>query len=503
MHKLITVIMLLTIGCHQLPDTNQSNGHDLTDLKARGDNYVSTNAREYAITGRAHAQLPENFDDLVGEARGQALQKSVDRHLMTVSRSVRKHIDAVLSEFNNGVTGEKATYFTYFRRGESQSSQNLEIGSDGRIAYDFRLDFVGSVYLMSKLAPGRAQTRRFEVDIVDYNGRVSETIGVNVKGSEAKDAFPRYAELFEDGVLDIGIHFGGDYNEERFDLETAKWLVGVLVDGDWTHPTVKEFDDLKIDSGPFKRTLNIDGGQVIVELHISHSDMVEPADEALLSDAIKTSLATRDIVLYSGHAGENSGFIMDYQPRHEIRASEFASIPMANKYQIYLMDGCRTYRTYIRDIMANPTKTFENVDIVTTINTTPFSAGFQLIWEFIYWMTLTNDEGRHLPLSWKAILRGVNRPAFKSVHYGVHGIANNPQLNPNGSTDVACTPCTQDADCGAGGNLCLGYGGGGMCGVACTHDTACGNGYRCARLVDDPELFYIPKQCVRRDYACR
>ena len=117
-------------------------------------------------------------------------------------------------------------------------------------------------------------------------------------------------------------------------------------------------------------------------------------------------------------------------------------------------------------------------------------------------MTLTNDEGRHLPLSWKSILRGVNRPAFAHVHYGVHGIGNNPQLNPNGDTGVMCQPCDQDSDCGSGGNLCLNYGTGGRCGVACTNDAACGTEYRCARLFDDPELFYLPKQCVKRDYVC-
>jgi hypothetical protein len=176
---------------------------------------------------------------------------------------------------------------------------------------------------------------------------------------------------------------------------------------------------------------------------------------------------------------------------------------MADKYQIFLLDGCRTYRTYVRDIMLNPSKTFDNTDLVTTINTTPFSAGFQLIWEVIYWMTLTNDAGMHLPLSWKSILRGVNRPSFKHVHYGVHGIDANPQLNPHKSAGVSCTPCVQDSDCGAGGNLCLGYPTGGACGVACTNDVACGPGFRCARLFEDPDQFYIPKQCVRRDYTCQ
>ena len=494
---------LMLSGCHQLQEESATGGHDLSELKARGDDYVSTNAREYVISGRTTATLPENYSELLGEEKGKALQDAVDRHLVFASRSIRRHIDDVLRGLNNGVTGEKAPYFTYYRRKDITFSQNITPIDETQVAFDFEIDLVGSVYLMSKLSPSTSSRRTFDVKIAEYPGGPSTTTTVEIKGSEAKDAFPRYAEMFADGVLDMGIHFGGDYNEGRFDLETAKWLVGMLVEDEWTHPTVKKFEDLTIDSGPFSRTLSIEGREVTVEIYITHSDMVEETEEHKLSDAIKKSMAERDIVMYSGHAGENAGFIMDYQPRHQIAATEFANLKMADKYQIYLLDGCRTYRTYVRDIMANPSKTFDNLDMVTTINTTPFSAGFQLIWEMVYWLTLTNDAGAHLPLSWKAILRGVNRPSFKSVHYGVHGIGSNPQLNPHGSDDISCSPCTQDSDCGSGGNMCLGYPSGASCGVACTNDTACGEGFRCARLVDDPKLFYLPKQCVRRDYVCQ
>ena len=84
-----------------------------------------------------------------------------------------------------------------------------------------------------------------------------------------------------------------------------------------------------------------------VEVYIYHSDMVEGPTQSLLIERMEESLAQRDIVFYSGHAGENAGFILDYQPRYEI-ARDFASLPLAQKYQIYLLDGCRTYRTYVR-----------------------------------------------------------------------------------------------------------------------------------------------------------
>jgi hypothetical protein len=67
---------------------------------------------------------------------------------------------------------------------------------------------------------------------------------------------------------------------------------------------------------------------------------------------------------------------------------------------------------------------------------------------------------------------------------------------------VACSPCATDSDCQAGGNYCLGYAAGAACGVACAQDAACDDGYRCARLFTDPDLWYLPKQCIRRNSVC-
>ena len=499
---LICSLLLTLVACADAPMDSFGGPHFIPDEKSDSETYVSTNAREFILSGKVHADLPENFDTLEGEAKDKAVANAISSRLNHVSRSVKRHIDDVLRANNGGVTGEKANYFTYFRRQNSAESGDFEVVGD-QVAFMFEMDLVGSYYLMHLLAPGEASRRTFEVEVSDYRGAANpEKVTVTVRGSEAKDAFPKYNELFADGLLDMGIHFGGDYNEGRHDIETAKWLVEYLLESKWENPTVTRFEDLKIDSPPFRSEVIVEGRKVVVEVYITHSDMVEVADEQKLTEAVEKSFAERDIVMYSGHADENAGFILDYQPRHEIKAKDFAELKMADKYQIFVLDGCRTYRTYVQDLMANPAKSDHNVDIVTTVNTTPFSAGYYLLFEFMNWLTITNQDGAHYPLSWKTILRGVNKPSFKNVHYGVHGVAGNPQLNPHASQGIMCSPCSVDADCGAGGNLCLSYAGSAGCGVACTNDTACGPGYRCARLTDDPDMFYIPKQCVRRDYIC-
>jgi len=479
-------------GVHELP----------ASLEGKADNYISSNAREFNLLGTAHAKLPDDYATLDPEGQAAAVDKAVRTRLATVARSVRWHVDKVVRDSNGGLTGEDASWFTYFKRSTAEAVSPIVL-ADGRVSLPFQMELIGSVYLMSQLSPDTTGRRTFALTLEGWDGSDRESIEVEVRGSESRDAFPQYNKLFEDGVFDIGLHVGGDYNEERFDLDTAKWTVEYLLEGGWTNEAVSSFEDLRLDSPPFTRELKIEGRTVTAAVYIYHSDLDGGGDQGVLRNVMEESLAQRDVVIYSGHAGAGAGFLLDYHPRYELRAGDFATLPMSDKYQIFVLDGCQSYRTYVDDLLENPAKTFDNLDIITTVNTTPFSAGYQVIHEFLYWFTLTTDAGTHFPVTWKSLLRGINTRAFSHVHYGVHGIDSDPGLNPHSSEAVACLPCDSDADCKAGGNYCLGYPTGAACGVACAHDTACPDGYRCARLFTDPDLWYLPKQCVRRDYSCQ
>ncbi len=493
-------LLLLSFGCSASAPPGPSGApHEVVpESDGKADNYISSNAREFELVGVATAPLPEGYADLDAEAQLSAIDRAVQLRLNRVNTALRRHVSAVLEEANGGDTGEDVRWFTFFKRGAAEAA-GAEVTED-ELRFEFAIGLVGSPYLMSQLAPGRSSRRTFEVAPDSEGG---ETLEVEIRGSESRDAFPRYDRLFADGVYDLGVHFGGDYNEERFDIDTARWLVDeYLLERGFSNAEVTDFDSLTIDSPPFTKEMFVEGRAVEVRVFVTHSDMVEPEEEERLSDAMRESFRSRDVVIYSGHAGPGAGFILDYQPRHEIKARDFASLEMRDDYQIFVLDGCETYRTYVDDLMKNPQKTFDNVDIVTTVNTTPFAIGYQTLHQFITWLTITDESGTHYPVSWLSMLRGLNIDRFDNVHYGVHGIDQGPQLNPHASEGVACTPCETDADCGAGGNLCLNLAEGGRCGVACTTDAACGDGNRCARLYDLEDYFYIPKQCVPRDYAC-
>ena len=501
------MLMLLFAGC-ALSDSDQQGGavHELPPPEdGKWDNYVSSNAREFELSGTAHVQLPGDFAEQDEVTQDEILNRAVTQRLSVVARSVERYIKDVVSETNLNDPGEDNRWFVYFKPNNAESN-NARVLNDGRAAFDFEMELVGSYFLMSKVAPEGGTYRSFDVEVKDWSETTGETVTVRIQGSKSRDAFPRYDEMFADGVFDIAVHFGGDYNSGRHDLETAEWLVEHLIEQGWDNTEVESYEDLVIDSPPFTRHIILEGNELEMQVYVYHSDMVDAPNQEELSRVMRSSLAQRDVVVYSGHSGPGAGFVLDYHPRYEIRAREFESLELADKYQIYIFDGCQTYRTYVDDIMKNPLKSFDeninNLDIVTTVNNTPFGVGYQVLFEVLYWFTITDMEGNHYPLSWLDFLRGVNTENFRTVHYGVHGVDHNPKLNPHASQNIACRPCTKDSDCGAGGNFCLNYSGGPACGVACTTDTACPPGYRCARLYDDPDLFYIPKQCVRRDYIC-
>lgn len=483
--------------------------HAVPDMDfGKSDNFIGTNAREFILSGEFSAEVPESYHDAEGEEeKEEILFEAASERLTNIGHSIERHIDDVVSDHNQDLTDQQSEFFVYFR---SDSTTRTDAEVEGEtVDYSFEMEFVGSVYLMSILAPADSQPRTFEVPIYSsrWGGTVEEHMDIAIEGSPSRDAFPRYDALFADGYLDIAVHFGGDYNEERLDLGTVEWMVDALLEDGWHHDSVDAFEELRIDSGPFTRELRVEGRLLEVRISLYHAEMKEDVvdDQEVghqgLREAVEYSMEHADIFVYSGHAGTDAGFILDYSPHYEIPASEFADMEMADDYQIYVMDGCNTYRTYVRDLMDNPVRDFENTDIMTTVHTTPFAAGYYVLWRLMYWFTFTDRHGHHYPLSWQTMIRGLNQE-FPDVHYGVHGVDDAPKLNPHASHGVMCEPCMSDAACRSGGNYCLDFGDGGSCGVACTTDMACGDGYRCARVFDIDDEFYKPKQCVPTSMSC-
>lgn len=509
MRKLMFGLLVAGIwscGGETTPTEPESGAVAIPSGFGKDDNYLATSAKEYTFRGTATATLAESYVDLSAEEQAEEVEETIALRTGVITRAAKLHVQNVIREANTerGAGGDDdglVDYFIYVKSSAGNGAASNAVVDGLTVTFDFELEFVGSNDLVA-LVTGDDFDEKFEITLDGTNGE-PETIEVTVDLSPSTDAFPQYDAMFADGVLDIAIHFGGDYNTGRYDLETAKWTVEFLLESGWSNSSVATFEELKHDSPPFTYDIVADGKPVQARVYVYHAEMDNDAglEQSLLADLVKTSVKERDIVIYSGHAGANAGMLLDYHPRYELSDDDFEFLDMRDEYQIWVFDGCNSYRTYVDKLLRNPARTYESTDIVTTVNTTPFSAGYEIINRFVHWFVIVDQYGAHIPLSWNTLLQGVN-DSFLDVHYGVHGIDNSPKLNPHGGAELMCQPCSSSADCGGGGNECLNYEDGAACSVACTDSAACGEGFECIALHDDPDLFYIPKQCVRTSLTC-
>jgi len=501
-NTLLAFLVLSLFGCSE--EAEDSSPQGLVEIPGgfgKGDNYIATNAKEFLIRGSAATALPSGYAELEPEERDTRLSELVSSRTGDITRAAQRRIDEIIRASNQDITEENKKFFIYVKPSYQGGVAKDYVVEGEVVLWDFHLELVGSLDLLGAISASEGGlSLTLEVSQL---GEDFKSVEVVIEESPSTDSFPAYNELFADGVFDIAIHFGGDYNAGRYDLETAKWTVEFLLERNWTHPSVQTFEDLKYDSGPFVMPLFVEGREVEARVYVYHAQMDDDAgmEQSLLRELVEESFRERDVVIYSGHAGANSGFLLDYHPRYEFDDDDFKHAEMRSAYQIYVFDGCNSYRTYVDKLMENPVRTFANTDAVTTVNTTPFSAGYEIINRFVHWFTFTDQTGRHFPISWNTMLQGVN-DEFPDVHYGVHGVDQGPKLNPHSGDGPQCMPCRSNEDCGSGGNYCVNYRGGGACSVGCTTSEACGSGFECISLFDDPELFYIPKQCVATGSTC-
>ena len=269
---------------------------------------------------------------------------------------------------------------------------------------------------------------------------------------ESKDAYPEFSSFFSDGVFDITLFQGHDYNAQRSDLRESEEQFDWLVAHGFTAP-VASYAELVAESGPFTRDITAGGKKVKVEVRIFHSDMFKTARAAQKALAI-SELVTRDVFFYNGHAGPYYGFYLDADKAAQVEPAELQSAPFTSKKQIFIANGCQTYSQYADNLYANPKKTEANLDVITTVN---FSYG-DGTFEFLDALLRTDDKGRHDPQTMHSLVDAYNSDYLngEEVFVGAMGIDGNPVLHPYAATQKIGASCSADSDCGdATGNRCI------------------------------------------------
>jgi hypothetical protein len=447
------------------------------------DDYRSTVGAEYDVSGEAILRLTGDDATLEGEARAERARTLAQGLVSVITDAMRNRLTSLFPEEEKK---KKKDGVVVYLRNSSKGYDELRAEGDlYRLRY--RAEVVATLAFLDRLPlePQPDGARALPVEI--GAGEEKQVVALRFTLSpEVKDAYPRYLELFEDG-LDLYVHYGEDYNAERYDLQEARGFYDKLLALGF-RSKVASFDELRLDSPALESELDVGGTtprKVPVRVRIVHADMVPDTELDKLIDAYKQGAASADVVVYNGHASEDtsySGVVVHYTNglRKALRADDFVNLDLPERYQIFLFAGCHTYGGYADRLLANPKKAGKNASVITAANTTPLS---REITSVLLARLLDQSRGTWFPRSWDALVKPLNDETEKSwiAIYGVHGLADSPRISPLADPSTVGQPCSRKADCPGVDNLCVAAapGAGRVCGAACTDSSGCPAGSRC------------------------
>ncbi len=518
--RAVVASVLLATGCGEGAGPDEAapaGGDEVLQVVAPGkeDNFLAVSAQEYVLTGTTRLEIEAEWADRSPEER-LARARELAPFRQTV---IGWFLGQYMVEKSHDASNKDYGGFKALTKNGSWEDLALREVEPLVFELDFRQEIAGPLDLLRMLptetdAEGRrsfeltigristAEMQRLELNSEWYRSapwsdfdpsKVDasrlEKVRLTIEAEKrSNDAWFDYARLVEDGVLDIGVHFGWDYHAEYHIVHSRavyQWLVG----RGFTSP-VASYDDLKRDSGPLTTTVATPAGPVEVRVSLfwgkpgTAADPDTDAGGRVLEDDMRASLAERDVIAFSGHSGPFYGFALaNWRKTAEgdLDDSELPEVEMpADRYQIVMAEGCDTYAIG-QGFFLNPAKAGrKNLDIITT---TSFSnAGTSAaVTDFLEAFVKTDASGTPVPPRLSELLDNLDRNSYWfTTMYGVHGIDDNPRAHPWAVRENLCGECTSDADCGGVGNKCVGLAGGGRaCTFECTADDACGDGYAC------------------------
>lgn len=519
------------LGCAGNSDSEDPEDSVFVD-DGKADDFFSTSAIEYLLNGKSTVVLDASFATKTTTERDAEAKRLVGLKQIAIAWFITQYLVDKESEDANASFGG----FGGMAKAGAFSDLAITARAD-KLTYDFTFKQLaaGGKNLISKLPvrlagtkqvfdleigrPSNAEMAKLETNAEWYRqapwdgwdpSKVTEAQKEKItfeisKEKASTDGFFDLARLTEDGKLDIDVYFGWDYHSD-YHLKHSKELMTWLKGQGFTAP-VATWDQLTRSSGAFKRTVKADSKTINVELRIlfgkpgTETDPDTDAGGKVLEDEARKSLATRDVVVYSGHSGPFYGFALaNWRKTSEgdLDDADMRVIDLpANKYQVVLAEGCDTYQIG-EAFKENPNKRGKNIDIITT---TSFSnASTPATVEDFLSALLARDTASKLrpqPVSTLLTKLDSNSWGFTTM-YGMHGIDDNPKLVPFAKTANFGKACSANADCGGPGNLCVGATAASKkCTAACTETAGCGTGYSCKAVASASSATIYGKACAK------
>ncbi len=501
------------------------DGFVVDDGKA--DDFFSLKAKEFVVSGVGRVVV----EDGQGEARARKL---VSFHHTAITWFLNQYL--VDKEKEGHAADANADYGGFAAMVKDGTYDDIRLIQRNATTYDYEFEVLvaGRKDLMRKLQLNAAGEFTIEigkptndemtkdewyrkepwdawnpVNVPDYK---KESLTLKIReAAKSTDGWWDYRRLFEDGKLTIDAHFGYDYNPEAAHLTDSKALYKWLVDRGF-HSPASSFEAYKATQGPLTKTLDADGRDVEVQVRIYYprpgtaTDPNTDAGGKRMESDMFASLASRDIVVYSGHSGSLYGFALanwDKTDEGDVDDSELAVTPLAQgKYQIVMAEGCNTYMLG-NTLLKNPSKQGKDIDVITT---TSFSVSYSPVEDFLGRLIEIDSQSRHRPRTLSQTIAdldvySVGEPS--PTMYGIHGIDDNPKLHPYANPENLCKACGSNSACGGVGNACVTIGDSGRrCVAACTSDEACGAGYQCKQVASASTSTIYGSYCVPATRSC-
>lgn len=535
----LVMVSALVSACAVDPEPLQEGEEFVEDALAvedgKADDFISRTAREFVVSGTSSVTLEEAYAsrteaERVARARELVSLKQIAIAWFLNQYLVDKEEDAANASFGGFGAMAKA--------GDYQELNIRRVAGTLTYQFDFRQLLAGRTNLMQLLPlrtengrrvftlvigrPTNAQMAQLDTNqewyrsapwgswnpaTVSASQREDLVLAIEpeVASNDAWFDFPR---LFADDVLDIDVHFGWDYHD-AYHVRHARSLFSWLRDRGFRTP-VASFDQLRRDSGPFTRTIQANGRTVRIEVRIFYgqtggaNDPDTDAGGRQLEADMRASLATRDVIVYSGHSGSFYGFALANWRRTsegDLDDSEMETVQMpADRYQIVLAEGCDTYQIGSA-FRRNPAKPeLRNLDVITTTSFSDASTP-AAVQDFISRLIERDTRGRHRPRTVMSLLADLDDNAgsgFRTM-YGMHGIDDNPALHPYADREMFGEACSTNGDCGELGNLCVRMlDGARACTAACTDDSGCPDGSTCRLIASGSSRAIYGRACVPR-----
>ena len=527
---LVAVMMLALLGT--ACDDGESKAEEdefVVVVPGKADNFFSQSAQEYTVTGEYYVEVESWLEGEEAEARAYEL---INLKQIAVNWFLLQYLTGPEDDHN----------IKYKSLTKNGSYEDLEVRQDeedtNKYWFKFQQEIGGQMDLIDELPTtiGDDGLHRFTLpvgvvrnstledlelnsewyrsspwsgfDPLKVNPDQVEYIDLTIQAQpRSNDAFIDYAQLYADGVVTMGIHFGWDYHND-YHIVHSKDIYNYLVNNLGFDSPVDSYDDYTRTSGPLTRTIDANGKEVRFEISLywgqpgTDTDPDTDAGGRTLEDDMRKSFSEREVIVFSGHSGPFYGYALaNWRKTDEgdLDDSEVAGLNMPSSYQVVLSEGCETYALG-EAFWSNPAKEGEkNLDIITTTNFSNASTA-GVVRNFIR-AIIGDDYGKHSPWTYGDLLEKLddNSSWFQSM-YGVHGIDDNPTLHPYAVVENFCGSCERDSDCGPAGNRCVTLGDERVCTAECLNDDSCPAGYDC---VDIARSAWIEeKACIPANYTC-